>query len=133
MIRKILFLSLGALVFFPNVSNAQIGLKELIIDAGYIINLLIPIAASLALLYFFWGLAKFVWNSGSEDGVEEGRQVMKWGIVALFVIVSIWGIVFFIQEQLNIDSYLLEPGDYPYASPYSPNDQCNPLLVDNCA
>jgi len=78
------------------------GVKGLIVSFGGIVKLLIPISAACALLFFFWGLAKFILNVGSEGGQEEGRQVMKWGIIALFIIVSIWGIVGFIQSDLGI-------------------------------
>ena len=66
------------------------------------ISLLIPITAGLALVFFFWGLAKFILHAGSEEGRKEGVQVMKWGIVALFVIVSIWGIVLFLRSEFGI-------------------------------
>jgi len=60
----------------------------------------IPIVAGLALVVFFWGLAKFILKAGEESAREEGKQVMKWGIVALFVLVSIWGIVMFLHGDL---------------------------------
>lgn len=58
-----------------------------------LISLLIPIVAAIALLAFFWGLAKFILHSDSDSAHEEGRQIMFWGIIALFVLVSVWGIV----------------------------------------
>lgn len=60
----------------------------------------IPIVMSLAVLAFFWGLAKFILNAGSEEARDEGKNVMKWGIVALFVLVSVWGIVAFISNDI---------------------------------
>ncbi len=65
-----------------------------------LISITIPIVAGLALLTFFWGLAKFILHADNEDGRAEGKQVMKWGIVALFVMVSIWGIVSYLQFDL---------------------------------
>ncbi len=65
-----------------------------------LITTAIPIVAGLALLFFFWGLAKFILKADDETAREEGKQVMKWGIVALFVMVSVWGIVAFLQEDL---------------------------------
>ncbi len=58
---------------------------------------IIPIVAGLALVFFFWGLAKSILHADNEDAREEGREVMKWGIVALFVLVSIWGIVLYLH------------------------------------
>lgn len=78
------------------------GTEDLIFAVRDVIDLLIPLTGAIALLYFFWGMAKFIRNAGSEDGREEGKQTMIWGIIALFVIVTIWGIVVFISDQLQI-------------------------------
>ena len=59
---------------------------------------LIPLVFSLALLVFFWGVVKYIWSSG--DDKNEGKKIMIWGIVALFVMASVWGLVAFIQTEL---------------------------------
>ena len=70
---------------------------------GRIIGLLLPIVVALALLYFFWGLAKFILAAGDETARAEGKSIMIWGIVALFVMVSVWGLVTWVGEALDID------------------------------
>jgi hypothetical protein len=70
-----------------------------------LIKLLIPIAASLALLAFFWGLAKFIFNaSGDAKAVQEGKNIMLWGTLALFVLISVWGILRFLSGELGFGS-----------------------------
>ncbi len=76
-----------------------------IIDAafGIVKNILIPLAFALCMLYFFWGVAKYIrTGAGGEKAAEEGKQVMVWGLVGLFVAFSIWGIISFIQVELDI-------------------------------
>lgn len=68
-----------------------------------IIDILIPLVAALALLYFFWGLARFILNNGNDDAREDGKRIMIWGVVALFVIVSVWGLVRFVGNALGIN------------------------------
>ena len=59
-----------------------------------LINGLIAIVATMALLYFVWGLAQFILNdTGSEDVARKAKDIMLWGIIALFVLFSIWGII----------------------------------------
>jgi len=65
-----------------------------------ITSTLIPVAFALCLLYFFWGVVKYIRSAGGEK--DEGKKVMIWGIVGLFVAFTIWGIVRFIQSELNI-------------------------------
>jgi len=74
------------------------GMLQVIKDL--IVKYLIPIVFSLALLYFFWGLAKYIRDTG--EGKEEGRMIMVWGVVALFVMSTIWGLVKFIGDNLGI-------------------------------
>ncbi len=58
-----------------------------------LITFTIPIVASLTLLVFFWGLAKFIKNAADSKSHETGRQLMFWGVIGLFVMVSVWGLV----------------------------------------
>ncbi|HEY4518453.1 MAG TPA: pilin [Candidatus Paceibacterota bacterium] len=66
-----------------------------------VVNMLIPILVALALVYFIWGVIKFIGTAGGEAH-EEGKTRMLWGIIALFVIVSIWGIVGYIGDIFGI-------------------------------
>ncbi len=65
---------------------------------------LIPIMLSLAMLVFFWGLVKFINHADDEKAVAEGKGLMVWGMIGIFVMVALWGIVGFIQNQLGLDS-----------------------------
>lgn len=53
----------------------------------------IPLLVTLAIVYFIYGVLKYIMNADDSTQREEGRKFMVWGIVALFVIVSIWGLV----------------------------------------
>ncbi len=87
-----------ALAFAQTLSNVS----RLIDSVRGIIDVLIPLVAALALLYFFWGLAQFILATGrgDEDAREKGKNIMIWGIVALFVMVSVWGLVRFVGDAL---------------------------------
>ena len=95
---------LGVLFLAPvSVAFAQLTNIESIVESlSGIIALLIPIAAALALLYFFWGLARFILAAGDPEARAQGRQIMIWGVVALFIIASVWGIIQFLGEALDV-------------------------------
>lgn len=85
-------LSLFGAFALPAMASAQtlgsiIGVLRAILDA------LIPVLITLALVAFFYGLAKYVFSAGSEEGKADARKIMIAGIVALFIMVSIWGIM----------------------------------------
>lgn len=97
------YLPLFLLSFTPLVSFAAFGgLRGLIDDFKGLVDLVIPIVVSIALLAFFWGLVKFIAKASDEKSHEEGKNIMKWGLIALFVMVSVWGIVNFIQRNLGL-------------------------------
>lgn len=79
-------------------------IKELIRAVGSLINPLITILVGVALLVFFWGLVKFIFAQGSETSKLEAKQIMGWGLVALFVMVSVWGIIKFMQNAIGLPS-----------------------------
>jgi succinate dehydrogenase/fumarate reductase cytochrome b subunit len=89
---------LPVLVFAQN--SAPNNFKELIDIFTSIISATIPVIIALALLYFFWGLARFILNTGGGKEKEEAKNTMVWGIIGLFVMLSIWGIVRVLQGTL---------------------------------
>ena len=82
-------------------AQSEGNIQSLIIDVGGLINVLTGVAFALALLVFFWGLAVFIFQTGDESRVSDGKRLMIWGIIALFVATSIWGIVALLQETFG--------------------------------
>lgn len=68
---------------------------------------LIPLIFALAIIMFMWGVVQFVINSGEEAKKEKGRQFMIWGIIALTVMFSVWGIVSVLGTTFGIDSGII--------------------------
>jgi hypothetical protein len=61
----------------------------------FIISFINPIAsilASIALLIFFYGIVLYIFKSADGEAHEKGRQLIFWGIVALFVLFSVWSL-----------------------------------------
>ena len=47
----------------------------------------------IAVVFFLWGVVQFVSGADSEERVKEGRNHMIWGLVGLFIMVSVVGIM----------------------------------------
>jgi hypothetical protein len=63
----------------------------------------IPFIFALAALAFIWGAVKFfIIDSGEEAKRDQGKQFMLWGIIALTVMVSIWGLVHILGVTFGI-------------------------------
>ena len=65
-------------------------------------GMLVPIFTGLALVYFIYGLAEHISDSGNEAKKAEGRNKMIYGTIALFCIVSVWGIVTFVRNTIGV-------------------------------
>ncbi len=96
------FAGMASLYVLPLFVFAQ-SVDSLMTDVTRWITRLIPIVIALALLYFLWGVAKFVLAAGKEDARTEAKQMMLWGIIALFVMVSVWGLVEFLGNTFGVD------------------------------
>lgn len=98
---KAVFLSV-ALLLVPAAAHAQ-GLTGVIDTITKLINAAIPLVLALAVLYFFWGLASYIRSAGDEEKQKAARDMMIWGIIALFVMVSVWGLIRLLQDTFGIN------------------------------
>jgi hypothetical protein len=90
-----------ALYVFPAVVFAQTAgnnLASLISFAGDMLNRLIPVLIAAALVIFFWGLVQYIRTH------KGGKEVMIAGLVGLFIMVSVWGIIRIAQNTLGVSN-----------------------------
>lgn len=110
------------MVFLPLAASAQLSqTRRIIASIGDLVKLLITVATAIALLAFIWGLAKFIFRiGGDEKAVDNGKALMKWGLIALFVLVSVWGIIGFIQGEFGLPRTANSPSAYPLPGSLNP-------------
>lgn len=87
-----------AFAFAQNLGNVETFMRSI----ARLIGLALPMVVALALLGFFYGLMRFIFAKGDDTVRKDARQTMIWGIVALFVMVSVWGLVGFLGSALGI-------------------------------
>ena len=73
-----------------------------------ILNPIIAIMFSLALVYFIYGVAAYIWNPDNEEARATGRKSMLWGIVGMFIMVSVFGIMRFLISSVGADPGLID-------------------------
>jgi hypothetical protein len=69
----------------------------------YILNPIIVLMFLVALVVFFWGLVELIRDAGGE-GKETGRRHIMWGIVGLFIMVAVYGIIRIILSTFGLSS-----------------------------
>lgn len=56
-----------------------------------------PLLIALSVIVFIWGVLKYISGADDETKRTEGRNFMIYGIIGLFVMVSVWGLVQVLQ------------------------------------
>ncbi len=95
--------ALAPAIAFGQGRNTSGDIGGLVTLFGNLVAMLIPIASMLAILFFFYGLAIYILHAGDPDKAAEGKSIMIWGILALFVMTSIYGIIGFLQRSSGTD------------------------------
>lgn len=106
--KKFSIIVLLIFLLIPTISFAQTSIAScsggsiqgLLVCFREVLNKAIPFVASIALLYFFWGVIKIIRAQDDTKLLEEGKQVAFQGIIALFIIASIGAIIIFLQNDL---------------------------------
>lgn len=88
------------------------GINRLINQVQNVIYRLIPILIGLALLVFLWGVLKYVISPG-EDDKAKARDYMLYGIIGLFVMVSVWGLVTILADTIFGGNRINQPPTVP--------------------
>ncbi|MBP9760378.1 MAG: hypothetical protein KBD24_03350 [Candidatus Pacebacteria bacterium] len=101
--RLLSALCLGVLL--PTVASAVAPKLTDIIDAftGSLTGF-VAVAFGIAFVVFLWGVVTFIHKAGDDAEIAKGRQRMLWGVVGLFVIASVWGIVAILQALFGVDA-----------------------------
>jgi len=102
----LILLAAFAMLFVATPAYAQCGSLSNCIY-GFVLDVLVPLVTfliGLAVVIFLYGMVKFMAGAGNEADRSKGKQVMIWGIVGLFVIVSVWAFVAIFASTLGFST-----------------------------
>ena len=71
-----------------------------------LVDSVVPLLVAAAIVVFVWGMIEFIGNADNEEKRSKGKQLMLWGIIGFFVIVSIWGLVGLFTDFFGFQSAL---------------------------
>ena len=66
--------------------------ETLLSQIGNILNMALPLIIAAAVVYFVYGIARYV-MSGDDDAKAAAKGKIIYGIIGLFVMISVWGLV----------------------------------------
>jgi succinate dehydrogenase/fumarate reductase cytochrome b subunit len=103
------YIYLVSICIIPVTVSAQATLDSSVIQlvnnfVDVIINPLILLLISAALLLFFWGLFRLLWDLSNGGTGAEGKQHILWGLIGLVIMISVWGIIELIANSIGSDT-----------------------------
>ncbi len=73
--------------------------------ACFLEGTIVPFLISLSIGVFVYGMVKFIGTQESSER-EQGKQFMLWGIIALAVMFSIWGLIAILGNTFGVKNII---------------------------
>ncbi len=67
----------------------------------HIINPLVTLMFVVAVIVFVWGIVQMMMNGDDGDARTKGRNHMLAGVVGITIMISAWGIIYFISNTIG--------------------------------
>lgn len=85
-------------------SNSQDVIKNTIAPiVTYIVNPAMDLLIAAAVALFIWGVVELIMSGDEAEGRKKGQMHILFGIVGLFIIVAVWGIIRLVANTLGVD------------------------------
>ena len=81
------------------------GLWNLFYIAMNFLSQAVILLVALAVVFFLYGILKYIARGDDEESQKKGKNIMIYGIIGLFVMVSFWGIVNILINTFELDTY----------------------------
>ncbi len=71
-----------------------------------LVKSIIPFLITLAVVSFIWGIIQYFLNPDNEEKRKQGKTFLLWGLIALFVMISVWGLVNIFSETFHVKTLI---------------------------
>ena len=95
------------------------GIDQIITKATALIQQVVVLIFVLAIVVFAWGIVKMISAAGNAEKLKQAKGIIWWGIIGMFVLAAIGGIIAFLRGELGIDTItnIKAPQFTPQSSP----------------
>jgi len=88
----------------PNTLPNPLGTTEAMKDPNYvigkIINSVLGVVGTIALVMFIYGGLRWMTSAGEKDGVTTGKETIKWATFGLIIIFMAYAIINFVLKDI---------------------------------
>ncbi|MEK7514717.1 MAG: hypothetical protein AAB587_02750 [Patescibacteria group bacterium] len=71
-----------------------------------VLDPLIFLLFAVATIVFAWGMVKFIVGAGDEKTRKEGKDAILWGVVGMFIMMGVYGIIRVVLNTFSVPSNL---------------------------
>jgi len=103
----------AVLVFGPMVAMAA-DFNSILQEISGLVKTIIPLLISVALLVFIWGVIQYITAGDDEEKRKKATNVILYGIIGLFAIVSVWGLVAILRNTFGITETNIPTPNYDF-------------------
>lgn len=108
-ISGLLGIFIAPYLVFAETYSKSIGQNATVSDVvswahSLIVTAIIPLLFALATAAFIWGVISYYLNPDNEEKRKKGKEFIVGGLVALFVMLTMWGIVTVLANTFNVNS-----------------------------
>ncbi len=107
--KSLLYVGAFVLALLPSYVHAQYAFGTLSEGVGSItsiIDLIIGLLVGVAILIIVYGIIKFIASGDDAESRKSGIGFMAYGVLGIFVMLSVWGLVGFLVNSFTFT----EPG-----------------------
>lgn len=66
------------------------------------VKVLVTVVFVLAIVAFGWGIVKFIFAGGDPTKLGEAKSFLLWGVIAMAVMASVFGLTQFLQNYFGV-------------------------------
>jgi len=111
MLRPFIYKSSAVLITIlsvPLVAKGQVtkNIKELSAVISGVLQNIIAILIGAAVLVFLWSIIKYLMKGKNESDRQDAKKYMIYGIIAIFIMVSVWGLIGLLNQTTEIQQFI---------------------------
>lgn len=104
-------------LLFNSIAYAD-GLDDLLFRINKVIlNPLIEFSFIIALGVFLFGVMEFIRGADNKEKREKGRQHMLWGVIGLFIMMAVFGLITLLTNTLGISGVRFNKKEQKFSPP----------------
>ncbi len=93
-----------------NTYNPSLGINGLFGLIGTWVKLALPLLISVAVVWFIWEVFQYT-IAGEEEKKAKAKEGMIYGIIGIFIMVSVWGLVGILQSTFGTSGSTVNIGN----------------------